>query len=139
MKASLVEGLVGWLKGGIGWVGEVINSPKKCSPCAEQMAGCGQQDRNHHNYMSPLATTPHARHCHHLGLDQGAKVVTRPTRPSSTPPDPDTTRSRHDPIPTRHDQGPLRPTTQQSTAKLKSPPNFESDQTTSKLDRELYI
>ena len=80
--------------------------------------------------MSPLATTPHARHYHHLGLDQGAKVVTRPTRPSSTPPDPDTTRSRHDPIPTRHDQDPLRPTTQQNTAKLKSPPNFESDQTT---------
>ena len=57
--------------------------------------------------MSPLATTPHARHYHHLGLDQGAKVVTRPTRPSSTPPDPDTTRSRHDPIPTRHEQDPL--------------------------------
>ena len=65
--------------------------------------------------MSPLATTPHARHYHHLGLDQGAKVVInltdptdRPTdRPSSTPPDPDTTRSRHDPIPTRHEQDPL--------------------------------
>ena len=39
------------------------------------------------NYMSPLATTPHARHYHHLGLDQRAKVVINLTDPTDRPTD----------------------------------------------------